>query len=256
MAERLAGKVAVVTGSTSGIGEGIARAFCAEGARVVVSGRRAERGEAIAAELREAGSEAIFHRADVAEPDNCRLLIDAAVEAWGGLDCLVNNAAIFPRSPFLETTPEFFDQVFTINLRGPFLCAQAAIPHLRQRGGGVILNIGSGNGFLTGDKLITYGVSKGALHNLTMNLAKNYAAEQIRVNWVTVGWVLTEMEFVIQAEEGRDRDDIVQHGEQLPMGEFNTVEDIAAACLYLASDEARHVTGCELNASAGLRIRV
>ncbi|MBI2301675.1 MAG: SDR family oxidoreductase, partial [Armatimonadetes bacterium] len=253
MPSRLAGKVAVVTGSTSGIGECIARTFAAEGAAVVISGRRAAEGEAIARSIVEAGGEAVYQRTDLRDPDNCRRLIDRAAEAFGGLDILVNNAGIFPRRPLLEVDAEFWDAMLETNLRGPFFCCQAAIPRMRERGGGVILSMGSGNAFLTGETLLPYGVSKGALYNLTMNLARMLARDRIRVNWVTVGWVLTEKEYETQLLEGRDREAMAEMARNLPMGEFTTVEDMAAACVFLASDEARHVTGCDLNVTAGMR---
>lgn len=253
----LAGKTAVITGSTSGIGEAIARRFAAEGARVVVSGRRTERGEAVVAAIRAAGGEALFQAADLRRPDDCSGLIHRAVAAYGGLDILVNNAGIFPRRPFLETTPDFWDEVFAVNLRAPFLCAQAAVPPMRERGGGCILNIGSGNAFLTGERLIAYGVSKAALYNLTMNLARCLAPDHIRVNWLTVGWVLTEQEFQVQEEqEGRSREDMLAAAARLPMGEYTQVEDVAAGCVFLASDEAARITGTDLNVTAGLRVRV
>ncbi|NUP98343.1 MAG: SDR family oxidoreductase [Armatimonadetes bacterium] len=256
MAGRLDGKIAVVTGSTSGIGQGIAVAFAREGAQVVVSGRRQEEGERVVRELRQNGGEAVFQPTDLTRPADCQRLIDRAMDAYGGLDILVNNAGIFPRCPLADITPEFWDEVFAVNLRGAFLCCQAAVPHLRARGGGAIINIGSGNAFIAGESLLAYGVSKSALYALTMNLAKGLAADRIRVNWLTVGWVLTDKEFEVQAGQGRDREAMLAREGNLPMGQYNTVEDNAEACVYLASDAAARVTGSELNASAGLRIRL
>ncbi|MBT5710668.1 SDR family NAD(P)-dependent oxidoreductase, partial [Candidatus Poribacteria bacterium] len=117
MADRLAGKVAIVTGSTSGIGADVARVFAAEGAKVVVTGRRQDRGDAIVAEIEEAGGEASFCRADIAEPDDCDAIVDHACATFGGIDVLVNNAGIFPRSEFEESTPEFWDTMFDVNVR-------------------------------------------------------------------------------------------------------------------------------------------
>ncbi|MCC7492166.1 MAG: SDR family oxidoreductase [Fimbriimonadaceae bacterium] len=255
MAGRLAGKIAVVTGSTSGIGAGIVQRFAAEGAAVVVSGRRPAEGESVVAQIRAAGGEASFCQTDVAVPADCRHLIAAAGEAYGGLDILVNNAGIFPRCRFLDTTVEFWDEVLNINVRGAFLCCQAAVPLMQAGGGGSIINVGSCNAFTTGDALFAYGVSKGALWTLTQNLAKNLAPLRIRANWISVGWVLTEKELEVQAKEGRTPDDLQAGAAQRPMGEYNTVDDIAWAAVYLASDEAIRVSGSDLNASAGMRIR-
>jgi len=253
MGNRLHGKIAVVTGSTSGIGEGIARAFAAEGARVVVSGRREDRGQNVAAAIRDSGGQAVFQAADVARPEDCERLCRRAAEEFGGLDILVNNAGIFPRMPPDQTTVEFWDAIFDTNVRGAFLCSKAAVPLMRGRGGGAIINIGSGHAFGgTGGGLFAYGASKGALYVMTVKLASVLARDRIRVNWVTVGWVLTEMEFQTQAREGRDRQTLLANESRLPMGQYNTVEDIAEGCIYLASDAAARVTGSDLNISAGM----
>ncbi len=257
MGERLQGKVAIVTGSTSGIGAGIVRALAAEGARVVVSGRRQPEGEAVVAEIRAAGGTALFLQADVANPEECGLLCRRAVEEFGRLDILVNNAGIFPRVDFAEVTPEYWDRIFDTNVRGPFFCCQAAAPLLRAAGGGSIINIGSVNAFgVNRERILVYGTSKTALYGLTMNLARLLAPDRIRVNWITVGWVLTDKEFEIQAGEGRDAQAMLANAPQLPMGEYSTVEDVAHACVYLASEEAVRVTGANVNAGAGLGIHV
>ncbi|MBI3945381.1 MAG: glucose 1-dehydrogenase [Armatimonadetes bacterium] len=254
MGNYLQGKVAVVTGSTSGIGAGIARTLAAEGAAVVVSGRRRESGEAVAAAMVAAGGRAVYQPTDLRDPEACRRVCRRAKEEFGGLDILVNNAAVFPRTDFLDVTPEFWDEMLDVNLRGAFLCSQAAVPILRERGGGSIINIGSGNAFGTSERLFAYGVSKGALYVMTMNLARILAPDRIRANWITVGWVLTEREFEVQAVEGNDRQTMLDRAASLPMGEYATPEDVAQACVYLAGDAAAHVTGSVVNTGAGLGI--
>ena len=255
-AGRLRDKVAVVTGSTGGIGEGIARAFAAEGAGVVVSGRRADRGEAVAADIRAAGGRAVFQQTDMKDPLQCRRLCLRAREEFGGLDTLVNNAGIFPRASFEETTVEMWDEIFQVNLRGAFLCIQAAAALMKERGGGSIVNMGSGHAFHCWEKLIPYGTSKTALYAMTMHLARALAPDKIRVNWITVGWVLTEKERQTQAGDGNDEARLAEIGQQLPMGGFDTVEEMAAACLYLAGDAAARITGSNVNASGGLCVRI
>ncbi|NOZ22998.1 MAG: glucose 1-dehydrogenase [Planctomycetes bacterium] len=256
MTKRLEGKVAVVTGSTSGIGVGIVKAFAAEGARIVVSGRRKERGEEVAAEARNAGGEAVFHQTDVLKPEDCEGVCRRAVDEFGGLDILVNNAGVFPRANFEDTDADLWDRIFDINVRGPFLCSKAAAPLMRARGGGSIINIGSGNAFGFYNALFAYSTSKSALHAMTMRLARILAPDRIRVNWITVGWILTEKEFDIQAGEGHDPEWLKQHEAHLPMGQYNTVEDVTAACVYLASDDAIRVTGADLAAAAGMGIHI
>lgn len=255
MSERLQGKVAVVTGSTSGIGAAIARALAAEGACVVVSGRRENEGEAVAQAIRAAGGKALFQKTDVTSQDECQALCRRAQEEWGRLDVLVNNAGIFPRRNLDEVDAAFWDQVFNINVRGAFFCCQAAAEFMRPQQSGSIINIGSVNAFgITRPRLVTYGCSKTALYGLTVNLARVFAPDHIRVNWVTVGWVLTEKEFEVQAGEGNDREKMLSQAAHLPMGEYTTEEDIARSCVFLASDEAKHVTGANLNTGAGLGV--
>ena len=252
-AGQLAGKVAVVTGSTSGIGAAIARGLAGEGAAVVVSGRRAERGREVVEAVERTGGRAIFQQADVIEPDDCRRLIDGAAEAFGGLDVLVNNAGIFPRQSFEQTDAAFWDRMFNINVRGAMFCCQAAVPWMRQRGGGSIINIGTINHTTFSDQLFAYGVSKGALYMMTRRLAGMLRRDRIRVNWVTVGWVLTEQEIDIQGGEG-ELPRLHQREKELPMGQFNVEEDYARACIYLAGPGGERITGMDFNVSAGLHI--
>ncbi|MEW6357668.1 MAG: glucose 1-dehydrogenase [Planctomycetota bacterium] len=256
MEKRLNGKVAVVTGSTSGIGAGIVAAFAAEGAKIVVSGRRRERGEEVATAACKVGGEAVFHQTDVLKPEDCEAVCRRAADEFGGLDILVNNAGVFPRATLEETDADLWDQIFDINVRGPFLCSRAAVPLMRRRGGGSIINIGSGNAFGFYPPLFAYCTSKSALHAMTMRMARILAPDRIRVNWITVGWILTEKEFEIQAGEGHDREWLEKHKADLPMGEYNTVEDVAAACVYLAGDAAVRVTGADLAAAAGMGIHI
>ncbi len=257
MADRLAGKVAIVTGSTSGIGAEIGRVFAAEGAKVVVTGRRDERGAAIVAEIEAAGGQATFCMADLSEPDDCEAIVAHACDTFGGVDVLVNNAGIFPRSEFDESTPEFWDNMFDVNVRSVWLLCRAAARSMRERGGGSIINMGSGNAFnRSGGRLFIYGCSKSALYGMTMKLAGMLVGDRIRVNWVTVGWVLTEKEYEIQEGEGRDVESLESRAEALPMGRYNTERDNAYGCLFLASDESVAVTASNLNISAGLCIHI
>lgn len=250
-------KVAVVTGSTRGIGAAIAKRLSADGFAVVVSGRSAAQGAAIANEITISGGTAFFQPADIADPSACRALVDAAVDRYQRIDVLVNNAGIFPIAEIGDTTPELWDMVFSINVRGAFLCTQAAIPHLKNRGGGVIVNIGSTTTFRCLSDRIAYATSKGALLTMTKRLAEVLLPDRIRVNWVTVGWVPTEGELELRSrgtQSGSGEAFLAEMGAQAPLGRLETVEDIAAGVAYLVSDEASHVTGCELNISGGLWI--
>ncbi len=254
MPGKLSNKIAIVTGSTSGIGEEIARTFAREGASVIVSGRRTERGEAIVQSIRDNGGMAVFQQGDLTTPEDCKALVRRAQDEFGGLDILVNNAAVFPRVEFDNITVEEWDREFNLNFRAAFLCSQAAIPLMNVRGGGSIINMGSCHTFSgASEKLFTYSCTKGALYMMTMKMALAMARQRIRVNWITVGWVLTEKEYEVEAGQGLNAQELEERGRRvIPMGEFNTEAEMAAGCLYFASDDAIHVTGSELNISSGL----
>ena len=252
---RVAGRVAVITGSSGGMGEGIARALAAEGAAVVISGRRLDQCERVASEINQRGGKAIFTQADVAREADCVNLIRKAAEAFGRLDILINNAALTPVEPTLEVSAEMWDQVFAVNVRGAFICCREAIPLMRQIQGGSIINIGTTLAYSGAADRLAYSCSKAALLSLTKTLAKECAADQIRVNWITVGWVATPGEVDLRNQthgDGKAYLDVM--AKHAPMGRLENVEEIAAGVLYLVSDEASHVVGCELNISGGLRL--
>jgi NAD(P)-dependent dehydrogenase (short-subunit alcohol dehydrogenase family) len=251
---RVDGKVVIVTGGATGIGRGISQVLAREGARVVIANRNEERGAEAAREIREAGGEALFVRTDVAQEDDCRELVRAAVREYGRLDGLVNNAGIFPRATLEETTSALWDQILAINLKGAFFCCKYAVPELRKTGGGSIVNIGSANAYIGGPNLFAYSISKGGMITMTRNLANALAQDRIRVNFVNPGWVITEMEIDIQAREGHDAAWIEEAGRGMPLGRHQVPEDAAYAVLYLVSDEASQVSGDLLNVDGrGLR---
>ena len=249
---RLHDKVIIVTGSTRGIGEDIAAIAAAEGARVVVSGRDVRAGEAVVARIAAAGGTAAFVAADVALAADCARLVEAAVARFGRLDGLVNNAGIFPRGTLLETDEALFDQVFGVDLKGAFFCCRYGVAAMIRGGGGSVVNIGSTHAWAGSRDLAAYGVAKGALHTLTRHIAKNYAREGVRANWVTVGWVETPGEVARVEKEGRSAAWLRERGEErVPLGRLQTGEDIAWAAVYLLSDEAAQVTGTEIHVTGG-----
>lgn len=251
--KRMQDKVAIVVGSTDGIGAEIARRFGAEGAKVVVSGRRADKGEAVVRTIVENGGEAVFQQMDVLEPDQCAALCQRAQDTYGGLDSLVYNTGIFTRSNFEETDVAFWDHMMGVNVRGAFLCSQAATPLMRERGGGSMTMMGSVHAFVESPKLVAYGVSKNALQGLVRELAALLRKDRIRVNLITVGWVLTETEKQIRMQEDGDLSRPTKYAEKSPWG-LNTEEEMASGCVYLGSDEAIRVTGTNLNISGGLTL--
>jgi NAD(P)-dependent dehydrogenase (short-subunit alcohol dehydrogenase family) len=253
--KRLIGKVALVTGAGSGIGRECTLRLAAEGASVVLADLESRGGEEAAAQIVGSGRSAHFQATDVRIEDHCQSAVEAAVRQFGGLDVLVNNAGIYPRSTLEQTTEEFWDRMLAINLKGPFFLCKHSVPFMRQRGGGSIVNIGSVHGLGGAANLLAYSVSKGGLLTMTKNLAVALAHDRIRVNYLIPGWVLSQTEIEIQGKEGRDEEWLMRKGKSLPMGRFQTPQDAANIVAFLASDEAGMVTGCVLNGDAGYSVR-
>ena len=195
-----------MTGSTTGIGEAIARRLAREGARIMVHGLDSEAGTRVAAAIRGAGGDASFCLASLEEPSDCAALVDATEAHFGGLDILVNNAAVMTRSTLETTDSETFDRTIAVNLRAPLLLIRAALPHFRRAGGGSVLNIGSVNGHCGEAGQLAYAISKGGLMTLSRNLADAHGHEGIRVNHFNVGWVLTPNEQALKVREGLPED--------------------------------------------------
>ena len=243
----LTNKVAVITGSTSGIGRGIAEHFAARGASVVVHGRDEARAREIVARLRGAGYEVDAVAADLADIQDCRRVVRFAVQRYGGVDVLVNNAASTARGYLEDVTVELWDRIMAVNLRAPFLCLQEAVKSMKQRGGGSILNIGSVNAYIGEPKLGPYSVSKGGLMTMTKNAASTLNRYRIRVNQINVGWTLTEGEERVKQEEGKGAEWVEEAIATRPFGRMLLPEDVAVAAAYFASDDSALVTGAVLD---------
>ena len=201
----LRNKIALVTGSVSGIGEAIARKLAAEGARLMVHGRpgQAEAAARVARAINnESETDADVQLADLADPAACAALIDAVIARYGRIDLLVNNAGISPRADLPATDAALFDKIFAVNLRAPLLLIRAALPHFRKQGGGRVLNIGSINAYCGEAALLAYSMSKGGLTTMTRNLADAHGQEGLRVNQLNPGWVLTDNEYRAKVDEG------------------------------------------------------
>jgi NAD(P)-dependent dehydrogenase (short-subunit alcohol dehydrogenase family) len=249
---RVQGKVALVTGAAQGIGRACAVALAAQGARVAICDVQQAAGEAAAESVRRSGGEAVYIFADVGNEDSCKSAVEQTVAAFGGLDVLVNNAAISPRASLTETSAETWDEVMAINLRGPFLCCKYAIPHLVRSQGASIINIGSIHGIQSLPNLMAYGAAKGGLLTLTRSIAGTYARNRIRANYVIPGWVLTEGDLVAQRRSGFSDRDLEEMGKSLPLGRHQSSDDVAYAVIYLASDESSQMTGSVMHLDAGV----
>jgi NAD(P)-dependent dehydrogenase (short-subunit alcohol dehydrogenase family) len=239
----LTDRVAVVTGSTSGIGRGIALHFARLGAVVVVHGTNTAHGDAVVAGIREDGGRALFIAADLSDADDCQGIIRTAAREFGRVDILVNNAGDVSRGT-VETVPlALWDRILAVNLRAPFILMQAVIPHMRARGGGSIVNIGSVNAYIGEPKLCPYSVSKGGLMTLTKNAAAFLNQYRIRVNQLNVGWTLTEGEHRVKLLEGKGEGWLEDAVRTRPFGRLLEPQDIAYAAAYFASDESACITG-------------
>lgn len=243
MAGRVAGKVCLVTGSTSGIGEAIARQLAAEGARVVVSGRRVSVGQAVVADIVNQGGTAEFVPLDVTVPDQCERAVGFAVETFGGLDSLIHNAGLSTRGTVLDTSLADWQAVMDTNVTAAFLLAKHAIPQLQRRGGGSIVHIGSAHTELPKRNLAAYCASRGALLMLTRQMAVEYLQDRIRVNLVNPGWVDTPGERELLADLGHGDDVLDKAARGNPFGRLLRPDDIAYAVTYLVSDESALVSG-------------
>ena len=247
MNRTLEGRVAVVTGSTSGIGKGIAIHFGALGARVLVHGNHIERARGVVQKIVGVGSEADAYIGDLTREDVCRGIMTFAAARFGQVDILVNNAADTSRGDVESTSCELWDRIMAVNLRAPFLCTQEAIRHMKPRGRGAIVNIGSVNAYIGLPELHPYSVSKGGLMTLTKNAASYLKQFRIRVNQINVGWTLTEGEQDVMRLEGRGETWVDDAVRTRPFGRLLLPEDVAYAAAYFASDESACVTGSVLD---------
>ncbi|MGD9633624.1 MAG: SDR family NAD(P)-dependent oxidoreductase [Pirellulales bacterium] len=240
---RLKDKVILVTGSTTGIGEAIARRAIVEGASVMFHGRDLERGQEI---VKEWPGQASLAVADLMQPSAAPQLIEATISAFGRLDALINNAAAVTRSDLQSTDAAFFDRVMAVNARAPMLLVQAAYPHLKKSRG-CVLNIGSINAYAGEKNLLAYSMSKGALMTMSRNLADALAYDHIRVNHFNVGWVLSDNEYRQKIQDGLPPNWPDHVDPQFaPSGRILLPEEIAAASVYWISDESRPISGTVL----------
>ena len=248
---RLKDKVAIVTGAASGFGEGIARRFAAEGAQVVLADLNDQAGRQIAAEIETAGGTAAYVHADVTERVEVEAMVEAARANYGRLDILVNNAGYsHVNQPMTEVAEADFDRTFAVNVKAIYLAARAALPLFRGQGGGCIINTSSTAGLRPRPGLTWYNGSKGAVNTITKSMAVELAPDRIRVNAICPVAGETPMleTFMGKPDTPEARAPFLA---TIPLGRLSRPDDIAAAALYLASDEASMLTGVLLEVDGG-----
>jgi NAD(P)-dependent dehydrogenase (short-subunit alcohol dehydrogenase family) len=238
-------KVVFVSGGTQGVGAGIARAAAAEGAAVVVTGRKREPGERLVSELEARGSRALYAPCDVADLSQIDASIASALDTYGRIDSLVNGAGLTSRGSLLDTTQELFDAHVAVNLRGPFFLMQAVVRHLTSEARpGTIVNIITSSSHGGQPYLAPYAASKAGLAGLTRNVAHAHRWDRIRVNGLNIGWTDTPGEDQVQRESHGAGDDWRERAAaSLPMGKLGQVDEIGEFVVFLLSDRSGVVTG-------------
>ena len=247
----LEGKVALITGGTSGIGSATAERFAGEGAAVAITGRNSERGEQVVQTIVASGGDALFIRSDVRFAEDCRQAVDKTLERFGKIDVLFNNAGVLHPRTVPECTEEEWDETIDSSLKGAFLMSKYVIPSMIQNGGGSIIHTSSGWGILGGDRAAAYCAAKGGLIVMAKAMAIDHGPDGIRVNCVCPGDVMTPMLPDEAAKRGISWDDYIAGAADRPLGRVGTTEDIANAVLFLASDESSFVTGDALVVDGG-----
>ena len=248
---RLAKKVALITGGTSGIGEAAALLFAAEGAKVAITGRHEERGRNVVGAIKEKGGRAIFVQTDVRLAADCRRAVEETLRGFGPIDILFNNAGVFFAHDTLDCSEEEWDVQIDVNLKGTFLMSKYTLPGMIAQKQGVIINNSSGWGLVGGDKAVAYCASKGGVVLLTKAMAVDHGRQGIRVNCICPGDVETPMLPQDASFRGLKWEDYIAGCANRPMGRVGTAEEIAKAALFLACDDSSFMTGATLVVDGG-----
>ncbi|MEP6563469.1 MAG: SDR family NAD(P)-dependent oxidoreductase [Nakamurella sp.] len=249
MSKRFDGKTAIITGGSKGLGLAFAHRLGAEGAKVLITARTEPDLKAAVQELEAAGVDAFAVTGDMASPSIGDDVVAAAIERWGRVDVLINNAGLFDEAKFLDIKLDNWNYIINAMLTGPFLLAQAAARHMVAAGRGSIVNIASIDGHVADGPFTSYGAAKAGLLTMTKYIAVDLGPSGVRCNSISPGWVDTPMVAASVSPEMHDR---MNSGfTRVPLRRLLTVEELAAACAFLASDEASGITGIDLMVDGG-----
>lgn len=249
---KLGGRVAVITGGTSGIGKATGLLFAREGAKVVLVARDETKAGAILEEIRNEGGQAMFVKADVSKSTEVKHMVEEALRAYGQIDILFNNAGINPVGTAESTSEQIWDDVIATNLTGVFLCCKYVIPHMLKQKRGVIINTGSANSFMAWENEVAYDTSKGGVLMFTKATALDFAKKNIRVNCICPGLIVTPL---VKRIWDQSPDPMKAEQEMIkkhPMNRAGAPEEIAKAALFLACDESSFITGAAITVDGGL----
>lgn len=252
MDKRLEDKVIVISGGTKGVGKAFAAHAAAEGAKVVIGGRDREAAESVLARVRENGSVGVFVYTDLLKVNDCIRLFDVAYDAFGKIDGFFNYAGVTPVTPLDTCDEETFDWVMDVNFKACFFCCQQAVKYMRMNGGGSIVLTGSAHGWGGQKDRAAYACSKGVLRILMEHISHQYAMEQIRCNYLTLGWTPTEGELALRESQGITEEELrAEAAGILPMGRMCEPSDYLGGLTYLFSDESSMMTGSTFRLTAG-----
>ena len=245
---KLKGKVAFITGFGSGLGQAIAVMFAKEGAAVAGTSPTESKGRETVALVEKLGGRALFWPGDVSKSTQMKKLIDETVRQLGGIDIVVNSGGVRTNGSITEISEEAWDRTLEVNLKGVFVVSRVAIPEMKKRGGGVILNIGARSGMLGQAGRAAYCASKGGMVTLTEAMAMDHAKDKIRVSCICPGPTRTPMVDTSTPEK------LARYKTRVPIGRIGEPEDVAYAALFLASDEASMITAAILPVDGGMRL--
>jgi 3-oxoacyl-[acyl-carrier protein] reductase len=252
----LSGMAAIVTGGAKGIGRAIALKFAQEGCSLVIADVLVAEGLQVAEEVNKENVEGIFSQCDVSKANQVKTMVDKAIRKFGKIDILVNNAGIppIPRS-IIDVPEEDWDKLLAINLKGAFLCCKAVLPHMKERGCGNIINISSMGAIAPPSPDVRYSSAKAGLLGLTLDLALEFASNNIRVNAILPGPIFTEMWESLIPSGTKKEDFLAKAGKSIPMQKVGTPEDVAGVALFLASSLSGYVTGDRILVGGGAPLR-